>query len=67
MNKGKIFCKHAWTNYRVMTDEEMTQYRRTNIYRCIKCGKEKPGGLFLPPGPINREAIARYRDENKGD
>ena len=30
-------------------------------FYCIKCGKEKPGGLFLPPGPIDYDEIKRNR------
>ena len=54
MNKGKFFCHHNWKYEREMSFEEKEKYRRTSVYKCVKCGKEKPGGLFLPPGPIKK-------------
>ena len=61
MNKGKHFCHHVWRWEREATIDEMTKYRRTSVYYCIKCGKEKPGGLFLPPGPIDFDELKRNK------
>lgn len=58
--RRKKACNHVWRFEGRMSMEEMLLWRRTDKYKCTKCGSEKAAGLHLPQGHLSEEDLKKF-------